>query len=106
MGSDGNIARYRARWVVKSFRQIEGLEYDEAFACVVNIAIWRVLLGLGADNEWNIEQLVLTAFLEFLLKHKVLVEQPKDIARSVNGIPAYELVCELLRAIYGLKQSP
>lgn len=73
---------------------------------LVNIAIWRVLLGLGADNKWNIEQLVLTAFLEFFSNIKVLVEQPKGIARSVNGIPAYELVCELLRALYGLKQSP
>lgn len=38
--------------------------------------------------------------MESLLKVRYLF-----FAQSVNGIPAYELVCELLRALYGMKQS-
>lgn len=107
LNSNGAIARYKARWVVKGFRQVEGVDFDETFASVVESALWRALLGLRVKEDWEIEQLdVLTAFLESLLKHKVFVEQPKGLAQSVNRIPAYELVCELLRALYGLKQSP
>jgi hypothetical protein len=33
--SAGNIARYKARWVVKGFRQIEGVDFDETYSGVL-----------------------------------------------------------------------
>ena len=51
LGSNGAITRYKARWVVKGFRQVEGVDFDKTFASVVKWALWRALLGLGVKEN-------------------------------------------------------
>ncbi len=67
--------------------------------------IWKSLLALGAKYDHEIEQLdIITAFLESKLKEAVYVEQPYGFEETKSS--KYVCVCRLLRALYGMKQSP
>ncbi len=104
-GLTGAVERYKARWVVKGFHQVEGIDYDETFASVVKSMIWKSLLALGAKFDYEIEQLdIITAFLESLMKATVYLAQPHGFEEP-KGTCCVR-VCHLLRALYGLQQSP
>ncbi len=103
--SDGTIARYLARLVARGFTQEHGIDYTETFAPTVKFSTIRVILVFTAYHDWEVEQLdVVTAFLSTELKEKVYMRQPEGFREC--GDYGNELVCELHRAIYGLKQSP
>jgi len=56
--------RYKARLVVKGFSQRKGVDFDEIFSPVVKMSSIRVVLGLAASLDLEIEQMdVKTAFL-------------------------------------------
>ncbi len=96
---DGSIL-YKARWVVRGFEQIYGVNYDQTFASVVKSMSFKALFAIMAHYDLDCEQMdVITAFLNALLKEIIYVEQPK-------GYEEGNMVCLLLRALYGLKQSP
>lgn len=63
---------------------------------------FKVLFAIMAYYDLECEQMdVITAFLDALLKEIIYVEQPKGYVKGDSN-----LVCLLLRALYGLKQSP
>ncbi|KAA6410851.1 MAG: Retrovirus-related Pol poly from transposon TNT 1-94 [Lasallia pustulata] len=81
--------KHKARWVVKGYEQIKGINYDETFASVVKTATVK-----------HVEQMdVVTAFLYGTIDGVIYVVQPTGF--EVDGI-----VCLLNKALYGLKQSP
>ena len=56
--------RYKARLVVKEFQQKEGIDFTEIFSPVVKMSTIRLVLGMVATENLNLEQLdVKTAFL-------------------------------------------
>ena len=76
LGPDGEISRYKARWVGKGFCQIEGIDYNQTYASVVKSMTWKALLAIAARYDLEVEQIdVVTAFLEAPLK-EVWMEQP------------------------------
>ena len=96
---DGSIL-YKARWVVRGFEQVYGVNYDQTFASVVKSMSYKVLFAIMAYYDLDCEQMdVITGFLNAQLKEKVHVQQP-------TGYEEGDLVCLLLRALYGLKQAP
>lgn len=91
----------KARLVAKGYTQRYGVDYHETFAPVVKHQSLRVLLAIAALLKLHVHQTdVDTAFLHGELNDTVHVEPPSD-----SNISS-ELVCRLLKTLYGLKQSP
>ena len=101
LGPDGEISRYKARWVGKGFCQIEGIDYNQTYASVVKSMTWKALLAIAAIYDLEVEHIdVVTAFLEAPLKEEVWMEQPHGFDKPGG------YACRLKKALYGLKQAP
>src|ERR1041384_2692058 len=62
--ADGNVSAYKARLVVKGFRQIQGVDYEETFSPVAMLKSIRILLAIAAYHDYEIWQMdVKNAFL-------------------------------------------
>jgi hypothetical protein len=58
------ILRYKARWVIRDFDQIEKLNYTKIFAFVIKSMSYKVIYVITVVNDWKIEQMnVKIAFL-------------------------------------------
>jgi hypothetical protein len=98
---DNTIARFKARWVVKGDEQLYGIDYDQTFAGVAKTQAWKIILALAAIKDLEIEQMdAITAFLQGESDATIYVELP--VGYRGEG----DYVSLLLRALYGLKQSP
>ncbi|GKC56778.1 putative RNA-directed DNA polymerase, partial [Tanacetum coccineum] len=96
-------SRYKARLVVKGFSQKRGIDFDEIFSPVVKMGSIRVVLGLAASLDLEVEQIdVKIAFLHGDLDKEIYMEQPEGF--QVKGKEGY--VCRLQKSLYGLKQAP
>ena len=95
--------KYKARLVVKGFSQKKGVDFEEIFSPVVKMSSIRVVLGIAASLNLEIEQLdVKTAFLHGDLEEEIYMEQPEGFKESDKE----NLVCRLKKSLYGLKQAP
>jgi len=71
-GPIGEINRYKARWVVKGFYQIEGIDFNETFSSILKATSWRLLLTLVVKHRLVIKCLdVVAAFLESLVREEI-----------------------------------
>jgi len=96
----GKVQRYKARCVVRGFRQEEGIDFHETYAAVVKAMSFKTLFAIIAKRDLDCEQVdIVTAFLNSLLQEPTYVEPPE-------GYREEEYVWLLKRALYGLKQSP
>ncbi|CAN6804119.1 unnamed protein product [Brassica oleracea] len=83
--------------------QKKGIDYDEIFSPVVKMSSIRVVLGLAASLDLEVEQMdVKTAFLHGNLEEEVYMEQPEGYVQKGKE----NLVCRLIKNLYGLKQAP
>jgi hypothetical protein len=94
--------RKRARLVAKGFQQKEGIDYNAIFSPVVRYETVRLMIALGALENWHFEALdVKTAFLYGTLDEEVYMKQPEGFI--IRG--KEHKVFHLKKAIYGLKQA-
>lgn len=101
LGSNGDVARHKARFVVRGFSQIYGLDFDETYASVVKSASYRLLFALQARYGWKCHQMdIKTAFLNGDLEHEIFVEPPEGYPEPSDQ------VLKLCKSLYGLKQAP
>ena len=64
--ADGCVEKYKARFVVQGFSQVEGICYDETFASVARYTSIGALISIAMEMGWKIHQMdVKTAFLKW-----------------------------------------
>ena len=64
MRADGSIDKYKARLVIKGYRQKESLDYFDTYSPVTRITSIRMILAIAALKNLEVHQMdVKTAFL-------------------------------------------
>ena len=98
---NGAVTRFKARWVVRGFTQIEGLDYFRTYAPTVTHLSIRLLLKIAVERGLRLYQMdVKTAFLNGEITEEIYVTQPTGFTDGTSN------VCRLQKGLYGLKQSP
>ena len=101
LGPSGQVHKYKARYVAKGFKQVEGLDYFETFAPTCKPETFRILNQLSAKQGHVMHQFdVKTAFLHSPIEEEVYLEQPQEFVKS--GSDGEKLVCRPNKSIYGL----
>ena len=100
---DGSPLKFKAKYCVRGDKQVEGVDYFETYAPVVQWSTIILVLTMVLDNGWVTKQVDYTnAFAQATLNEKVYIEQPKGFARKDKQ----NLVLKLIKSLYGLKQAP
>lgn len=75
---------YKARLVVKGFRQKHGINYDETFLSVAMLKSIRIMLAIVAYYDYEIWQMeVKTAFLNGNLEEDVYIT--RELPHAINS---------------------
>ena len=91
---------FKARLVVKGYRQKQGIDYHETFAAVSRMESVRAIVAAAVLRGWKIRHLdAKTAFLHGDADTALYMELPE-------GFQEEGYVCRLRRSLYGLKQAP
>jgi hypothetical protein len=97
---DGSLRKLKARFCARGFEQIEGVDYTETFAPVVNWTTVRFLLMMSILLGLETKQVdYVAAFVQADIDTTVYVEMPRGFAQQGK-------VLKLKKSLYGLKQSP
>ncbi len=93
------ILRYKARWVIRDFEQIERLNYTKTFVSMIKSMNYKTMYVIIVVNDWEIKQMnVKIVFLYNKIHEKIHVAQFTSFEQNVNQI------CKLNKALYDLKQ--
>jgi len=108
---DGLVRKLKARFCVQGDMQIEGVDFFNTFAPVVQWAtVWLLLnLSITLDLE-SVQVDYVSAFCQAPIEEDVCVELPRGW-RTLNSIGIEEdfeegHVLKLNQSLYGLRQSP
>ena len=100
---NGKVNCFKGRLVARRFSQRHGVDYEEIFSTVVHLSSIRTLLAFAAKKKFYVHQMdVVSAFLNGELKEEIYMKQPPGYVQ----LGKENLVCKLIKSIYGLKQSP
>ena len=104
--TSGEISKFRSRLVAKGFKERFGIEFTETFSSNIRMDAVRLMLALITYYDldcWHFD--IRAYFLYGELEENVYMEQPQGYHEGpAKGQPG-ELVCKLLKAIYGTKQA-
>jgi len=99
---DGSLDRFKARLVAKGCSQIPGVDFHETFSPTVKYDSLRIILALVASLDLHMQQFdIKTAFLYGSIQEEIYMEQVEGYVDQTW----IDAVCQLLQALYGLRQS-
>lgn len=82
---NGNIAGFKARWVVKNNLQQFGIDFDQIFVVIIQPIAFRVLFAIAAFFDLDINQInIKTVFLYKLIKQLVYIDISKGSEIETN----------------------
>ena len=88
------------RLVAHRFSQADGIDYFETYAFVAKLTSYRVIFALTAMEVHGMD--LIMAYLLRILDKAIYMAQPEGFVRTrIKG----NLMCRLLRSLYGLKQG-
>ena len=95
---DGKIIRFKARWVIRNFKQREDFDYNETFVAIIKLMNYKIIFAIIVVNDWDLKQInvIIIFFYEDVEKKiymKLLIEYKQNIK-----------ICRLRKAFYDLKQ--
>lgn len=91
---------YKALLIVKRFYYKKGINFEEIFSLIVKFSSIRVVFGLIASLDLEVEQLDMkNAFPHRELEEEIYMEQSEGFKVPKNE----NLVCRLKKSLYGLK---
>ena len=93
---DGLVDKYKARLVIKDYKQTKGLDYFDTYFPMT------MVLAIAALRNLDVHQMdVKTTFLNGELDEEIYMEQLKGFSA-----PGQERkVCKLVKSLYRLKQT-
>ena len=101
--SNSALLKYKVRIVAKSFKQEQGVDFDEIFSPVAKTTMLRIMLVLVLKRILKLfEMNVKITFFHGDLDEEIYMEQSKGY--EVHG--KMSLVWKVNKSLYGLKQSP
>ena len=81
----GQVDGFKARYVVRGIKQVEGIDFNETFSPTCKPKTKRILLALGAQDDLVLHQMdVKSAFLNSPLAETVYMEQPEGFSSGDN----------------------
>nr|GEV25449.1 zinc finger, CCHC-type [Tanacetum cinerariifolium] len=99
---DGTIKKFKARLVIKGFRQKSWIDYFDTYAPVARISAIRLLIAMASIHNMIIHHMdVKTPFLNGELEEDVYMNQPRGFIMPGNE----NKVCKLVKFLYGLKHA-
>ena len=100
---DGTIDKYKARLVIKGYKQTKSLDYFDRYSLVMRINSIRIVLAIAALRNLEVHQIdVKIVFLNVDLNEEIYIEQSKGFFASRQEKKVYKLV----KSLYGLKKAP
>ena len=103
MKVDGSIEKYKARLVIKGYKQTEGLDYFDTYSLMTRINSIKMVLAISTLRNHEVHQMdVKKTFLNGDLDEEIYMEQPKEFSATGQERKA----CKLVKSLYGLKQAP
>nr|GEZ04939.1 TMV resistance protein N [Tanacetum cinerariifolium] len=104
MKADDTIDKYKARLVIKRFRQREGLGYFDTYFPVTRITSIRMVLAIATLRKLEVHQMdVKMKFLNGYLEKKVIyMNQPEGF--MAPGLESK--VRRLVKSLYDLRKAP
>ncbi len=101
--SNGEIVRWKARWVAQGFSQRPGIDYEETFSPTSKIKNLKMILQIAAEQDLELKQMDFdSAFLNAPLHHQIVMKVPPGYTPLLKG---NNIGLLLKRALYGLKQA-
>ena len=99
-GAQGEIERFKARYVVRGFEQVLGKDFHQTWAPVGHYTTLRCLLVICVQEGLETVHLdIKCAFQNGKLTDLVYVSQPEELGDGSGK------VWRLRKALYGLKQA-
>ena len=101
--SNSNGVMYKARYVAKGYKQIQGIDYLETFSPTARMESVRILMQISIQYDLILHQMdVKSAYLHAPIENEIYVSQPPGYEQTENN---KQLVWKLNKSLYGLKQS-
>jgi len=102
---DNFVHEFKSRWVARGFTETKGIDYTETYAPVSRVSSIRLMLCMFLIGNYTMRQIdVKGAFLNAPMDRVCYVELPEGFKKT--NAAGEEIVCELLKALYGLHVSP